>query len=179
MNTYNVQQVADALSVNPETVRRWIRARKLKASQGSKKEGNIIKAEDLGKFLETYPKYASSAVSLAGTAIGLGAPVASAVIAAGFISGAFALALNGKSGKEILDEQRLSESDLAEILREGAKSYRSSAKDKRDEAAQLSERIERLGREADEDERNAEILEGVIAQLEEDATEQIPEKTRG
>ena len=42
MKTYNVQQISEALDVNPETVRRWIRSRKLKASQESKKEGNVI-----------------------------------------------------------------------------------------------------------------------------------------
>lgn len=39
METYNVKEVAKMMSTSEETVRRWIRAGKLKASMDSRKEG--------------------------------------------------------------------------------------------------------------------------------------------
>lgn len=56
--TLNVYDVANALEVNPETVRRWIRSGKLKAEQNSKKEGNIITMEAFKEFINDIPKYA-------------------------------------------------------------------------------------------------------------------------
>lgn len=59
METYNVKDIADLLKTNPETVRRWIRSGKLKATRGaSKKEGSSISSDDLLKFLEDNAKYA-------------------------------------------------------------------------------------------------------------------------
>ncbi len=56
---YTVQQIAEILSTNPETVRRWIRDKKLKAVQFSKKSGNVIKESALNEFLKESPKYMS------------------------------------------------------------------------------------------------------------------------
>ena len=55
--TLNVYDIANALDVNPETVRRWIRSGKLKAEQNSKKEGNVITMEAFKDFINI-PKYA-------------------------------------------------------------------------------------------------------------------------
>lgn len=57
MKTYSVKQVAELLQTNPETVRRWIRDKKLDATNRSKKEGSVITEDGLQKFLETAPKY--------------------------------------------------------------------------------------------------------------------------
>ena len=54
---YNVNDISVILSVNPETVRRWIRDGKLKATQDSRKEGNVIFKKDLRAFLKSKPKY--------------------------------------------------------------------------------------------------------------------------
>ena len=54
----NVYDVSNALEVNPETVRRWIRSGKLKAEQNSKKEGNVITMKAFKDFLNDIPKYA-------------------------------------------------------------------------------------------------------------------------
>ncbi|MBO7451219.1 MAG: helix-turn-helix domain-containing protein [Clostridiales bacterium] len=54
----NVNDISNALDVNPETVRRWIRSGKLKAQQNSKKEGNVITMEAFKDFLNDIPKYA-------------------------------------------------------------------------------------------------------------------------
>ena len=59
MKTYTVKDVAFYLKVNEETVRRWIRSKKLVASWDSKKEGCIIEEFSLIAFLSKYPKYAA------------------------------------------------------------------------------------------------------------------------
>ena len=57
MNTFTVQQVADILKTNPETVRRWIRSGKLKAEKTSNKTGNVILESSLENFGKIMPKY--------------------------------------------------------------------------------------------------------------------------
>jgi len=65
MKTYSVKDVSEALGTNQETVRRWIRAGKLKASQNSKKGGNEITEKSLIEFLKASPKYSSIAAGSA------------------------------------------------------------------------------------------------------------------
>ena len=63
MKTYSVKDIADMLNTNPETVRRWIRAGKLKAHQTSRKDGNIEKIlceVHNGEDLYRYSKNAES-----------------------------------------------------------------------------------------------------------------------
>ena len=57
MKTYNVAEIAKLLSVNKETVRRWIRSGQLKSTQKSKRDGNVIDELDLFEFVQTKPKY--------------------------------------------------------------------------------------------------------------------------
>lgn len=64
MKTYSVKDIADMLQTNPETVRRWIRSGKLKADRTSKKDGNIIREDELYKYLRSTSKYAAIAVGL-------------------------------------------------------------------------------------------------------------------
>lgn len=59
MKTYSVKQIADMLNTNPETVRRWIRDKKLRAVQVSRKDGNVITDDEFQRFLKATPKYAS------------------------------------------------------------------------------------------------------------------------
>lgn len=71
MKSYNVKEIAEMLNTNPETVRRWIRDKKLDATIVSKKGGHIIYEAALREFLNSSPKYASIAkASLAGAAVG-------------------------------------------------------------------------------------------------------------
>ena len=58
MKTYTVRQISEMLNTNPETVRRWIRDKKLNAEQSFRKDGNIITEEALQRFLKSTPKYA-------------------------------------------------------------------------------------------------------------------------
>lgn len=78
MKTYSVKQVADLLGTKPETVRRWIREKKLCATQKSKKEGNVITEKDLFKFVESAPKYASILTMAIGAAPTISIPVIAA-----------------------------------------------------------------------------------------------------
>ena len=64
MKTYTVKQIAEVLNTNPETVRRWIRDKKLTAVQSSRKNGNVISEEAFKKFLTSTPKYAGIAAGM-------------------------------------------------------------------------------------------------------------------
>lgn len=68
MKTYSVKQIAEMLSTNPETVRRWIRDDKLKAVQVSRKDGNLVTEAELERFLKATPKYFSKFSAGAGLA---------------------------------------------------------------------------------------------------------------
>ena len=46
---YTVKEVADIVSVSEETVRRWIRSKKIKATIESKKQGYLIDEKELYK----------------------------------------------------------------------------------------------------------------------------------
>ena len=59
MAGYTVKQIAEMLDTNQETVRRWIREKKLVAVQASRKDGNVVAEEEFQRFIATTPKYAS------------------------------------------------------------------------------------------------------------------------
>lgn len=59
MKTYTVAEISETLDVTRETVRRWIRSGSLKATQASKKTGNVINEQDLFIFVRRNPKYKS------------------------------------------------------------------------------------------------------------------------
>lgn len=61
MRTYSVKEIANLLGTNPETVRRWIRNKKLHAIQESRKDGNTVTEDELNKILKKTPKYVSIA----------------------------------------------------------------------------------------------------------------------
>ncbi len=52
MKTYTVREIAQMLSANEETVRRWIRDGKLEATCTSRKAGNLVTEESLQAFLK-------------------------------------------------------------------------------------------------------------------------------
>lgn len=58
MTYYSVAEIASALGVNQETVRRWIRSGNLQAEKGSLREGNKISEASIQCFLAKQPKYA-------------------------------------------------------------------------------------------------------------------------
>ena len=100
MKTYSVKQIAEMLSTNPETVRRWIRDDKLKAVQVSRKDGNIVTATELERFIKATPKYFSRLITgpkfAAGTpAVGIGA------LAGGIIASALLGYFDGKKSIDV------------------------------------------------------------------------------
>ena len=57
---YSVYDVAEALGVHPETVRRWRRTGKLKTLGGlvlGKRYGYVMSAEQVGSFIVSNPLY--------------------------------------------------------------------------------------------------------------------------
>jgi excisionase family DNA binding protein len=64
MKSYTVKEVAALLQVDPETVRRWIRSKKLVSEKSSNKDGNRILESELKAFLKASPKYAASVGAL-------------------------------------------------------------------------------------------------------------------
>ena len=74
MNTYSVKQIAEMLGINPETVRRWIRAGELQSVQLSRKKGNMVNETELERFINNSPRYLSRLTTVTGLDEGL--PVA-------------------------------------------------------------------------------------------------------
>ena len=92
MKTYSVKQIAEMLSTNPETVRRWIRDDKMKAVQVSRKNGNIVTEAELERFIKATPKYFSKftagvglvAMSPVFPVVGIG-PLAGSIVASALL----------------------------------------------------------------------------------------------
>jgi excisionase family DNA binding protein len=59
MKFYTVEEIAEILCVNQETVRRWIRSGKLETTITSRKHGNRVSENDLYAFAYANPKYAA------------------------------------------------------------------------------------------------------------------------
>ena len=130
MKTYSVKEIADMLKTNPETVRRWIREKKLDATIVSKKGGHIVYETALQEFLRSSPKYADVArASLAGVA------VMSTVMVGGLIAQKFIEA-------EQLKRARVSNNDVAHFLRGEIQKCTDAIKAKEETIFQLQKQIE-------------------------------------
>lgn len=109
MEYYSVKEIAELLSVNDETVRRWIRDEKLEAERGSGRQGSKITSEALTKFLgenkglmttiaaSTLRLSTSGAVA---SAIGGAIGVFATPLAAGVIAGASWISILKGKGKD-------------------------------------------------------------------------------
>ena len=134
MKTYSVKEIAEMLNTNPETVRRWIRDKKLDATIESKKEGHIVYEAAFHEFLKSSPKYAAAAkASLAGAVVG--AAVLPAVMAGGLVAQKLIDA-------EQLKKARISNKDLITFLRGEIQRYTEAIKAKEDTIHQLQKQIE-------------------------------------
>jgi len=95
MEFYTVKDIAEMLSVNEETVRRWIRDGKLDAERGNGRQGSKVNDISLKKFLiENKGLMTSGAVATLGlgTVGAIGAAVVSpiaGILATPIIGGAF------------------------------------------------------------------------------------------
>lgn len=140
MKTYTVKQIAQMLDTNPETVRRWIRDKKLDAAQSSRKDGNIITEEELQRFLKATPKYA----------LRIGAGAAAAMLAPGMgipLAIAAWLSSNALTQKEA-QPQILTE-DMKQFLRQSILDHEASIKRKRENLQQLQREIDQEQSEID------------------------------
>ena len=141
METYSVKQIAEMLNTNPETVRRWIRDKKLKAVQVSKKEGNVITESELQRFLKAMPKYAPryTASMMSSPAFGLPA----ALVA--FLGGTL---INYYDEKKKVEQRILSE-DIQNYLRDSIRSCEESIRKKKRSIKQLELEIEKEKQEVE------------------------------
>ena len=168
MKTYTVAQVAEMLSVYPETVRRWIRSGKLKAVQTSRKGGNAISEESLREFLEKdnhakYSREAEKTLKVPG-ALGMiaGASLLSAKsglatsIVTGILSGAVKVMTSRKGG----DDQ----SENVEYITNSIEQLKESISSKKLRVKQLQEEVEMLQREIAEEEQVLGCLENPDSQ---------------
>lgn len=134
MKTYSVKEIAEMLNTNPETVRRWIRDKKLDATIESKKGGHIVYEAALHEFLKSSPKYAAAAkASLAG------AVVEAAVLPTVMVGGLVAQKL---IDAEQLKKARISNKDVINFLRGEIQRYTEAIKAKEDTIHQLQKQIE-------------------------------------
>lgn len=133
MKTYSVKEIAEMLNTNPETVRRWIRDKKLDATIESKKGGHIVYEAALHEFLKSSPKYAAAAkASLAGA---IGAAVIPTVMVGGLIAQKLIDA-------EQLKKARISNADIINFLRGEIQKCIEAIKAKEDTIYQLQKQIE-------------------------------------
>lgn len=124
MKTYSVKEIADLLNTNPETVRRWIRDKKLDATIESKKGGHIIYESALHTFLKSSPKYASIAsMSLISTAM-IGGLITQKII-----------------DVDQLKKARISDADIIKFLKSEIDARKVSIKNKEDSISQLNMQI--------------------------------------
>lgn len=112
MKTYTVKDISNMVHANPETVRRWIRTGKLKASKSSRKDGNVVQEKDLFDFLSRTPKYtvAATALAAANPLLGIATPFIFSFIT--LASEGITDALNERSQKKISESAQ----SLARIL---------------------------------------------------------------
>ncbi len=129
MKTYSVKEIAEMLNTNPETVRRWIRDKKLDAAIESKKGGHMVSEAALQGFLRTSPKYAANAkASLTSAA------VMSTVMIGGLIAQKFIDA-------EQIKKARISNNDVIIFLRGEIQKYEEAILAKEGAIRQLEKQI--------------------------------------
>lgn len=145
MKTYSVKQIADMLDTNPETVRRWIRDKKLRAVQVSRKDGNVVTDDELQRFLKATPKYASRfTAALTGNVAMIpivGLPIAVATILASKTAGF----LEGEKQLDI----RLNSDAVAQYLKSAIEEHVNSISRKKSTISQLEKEIQKEQEELD------------------------------
>ena len=134
MKTYTVKEISELLSVDQETVRRWIRDKKLKADMPSRKEGSQVREDDLYKYLSSTAKYAGKAALLAAANPALAAISLIGVGASGVASAVMALYINEKNFV-------LSEENVVAVLEQGIDECQKEITQKLKARGQIDEEI--------------------------------------
>lgn len=124
MKTYSVKEIADLLNTNPETVRRWIRDKKLEATIESKKGGHMVYESALHTFLKSSPKYASIASTALISTVMVGGLIAQKII-----------------DVEQLKKARISDADIIKFLRSEIDTRMASIRNKEESISQLNMQI--------------------------------------
>ena len=129
MKMYTVKEVSELLSIDQETVRRWIRNGKLSATIDSKKGGNKISQDALNKFLQSAPKYATKLTESISSPMGL------SFVIGGLLGGLIAAVLCDSKPK------KLSDKDVEKFLKDKITSCERSIQDKKLKIKELEEEI--------------------------------------
>lgn len=137
MASYTVKQIADMLSTNEETVRRWLRSGKLDAKWVSKKSGYVITSSALNKFIKETPKYAGAV-----TAALASSPIAMSVMVGSLLGGMFALIDNKKNSS-------VSSADVEEFLKKKIAACDKELNIKKSNLDKLQKEIEAAQQELD------------------------------
>lgn len=134
METYSVKQIADMLGTNPETVRRWIRDKKMDSVQVSRKDGNVVTEAELQRFLKASPKYLPRFnLSLAA----LSPAVGISLLIGGLIGSKFIAYQDEKKNYDV----RIRPEDLEKYLTEAIAHHTESLKKKKTSLKQLENEI--------------------------------------
>ena len=149
MKTYSVKEISEMLKTNPETVRRWIRDKKLDAIIESKKGGHIVSEAALRTFLQRSPKYAAKASSFL---------VEATVFSTAMIGGMIAQKI---IDFEQLKNARISSADITRYLRSEISSREEAILEKERTISKLKEEILNERKQIEEFQKLVEGLEGV------------------
>lgn len=148
---YTVSEIAEIFQTEPETVRKWIKGNKLKATKGnSNKEGMRVSEESLQEFLsKNSVKYSKTAFI-----------TATAAILTGGTSLAASLIIKANRDKRMLSEVKIKSSDMVSLLEEELKQELKAISEKKELLESLEKEIKK------KNERIAFIKEA-ISELEE------------
>lgn len=168
MKTYSVKDIAELLETNPETVRRWIRAGKLKADQTSRKDGNIVREDDLYKYLQSTSKYTAIAAGLAATnpiltlTTALGAGVLGVIFASFFT----------KNPKNERDVSILSD-DVKQMIKKSIIESQKTIERKKEAITELQTEIKREQQQIKDYEMALEHLSDAMSAVKENEPEEV------
>lgn len=149
MKTYSVKEISEMLKTNPETVRRWIRDKKLDATIESKKGGHMVSEAALQTFLQTAPKYAAKASALLANTVVFSTAMIGGMIAQRVID------------LEQLKNARISTADITRYLRSEISSREEAILEKERTISKLHKEILNERKQIEEFQKLVEGLEGV------------------
>lgn len=157
MKMYSVKEISEMLDANPETVRRWIRAGKLKADQYSRKDGNMVQEDELYKYLRSTSKYAGIAAGMVASNSLL---ALTTIIGTGVTSILVSL-LTRKSSKSEKDVRRLS-ADVERAIRANIAESEALIEKKKAAIAELQSEISKEQQQIEDCHTALEYLTGTL-----------------
>ena len=166
---YSVKEIASLLEVSQETVRRWIRSGKLKATRNSRKEGNVVSREALQEFARSSSRIPISALALFGIrSLVPGAGVASAAATVATLT-MLGMADSKQKGDSLFSLQSVKEQLLQQI-----ESHKKGLDQKEEMLDSLSNEIEEEIAAIKDLQHSVELIDDAIRDQQQ---AQAPEKT--